>query len=80
MNTTNMAKELDVTLLQPREKHPTIFRTFDELQKGESFVLSNDHDPRPLRNQFSFERANQFEWQYLQQGPETWKVRITKLA
>lgn len=75
---TQIAKELDVTRLIPREKHPTIFRTFDSLKTGESFVLINDHDPMPLRHQFSFERANQFNWEYLEQGPEMWRVRLTK--
>lgn len=70
--------ELDVTQLVPREKHPTIFRTFDSLGKGESFILINDHDPVPLKYQFSFERANQFSWEYLEQGPETWRVRLTR--
>jgi len=73
-------KELNVTLIAPREKHPTIFRTFDELMEGQSFILVNDHDPRPLQYQLSFERPNRFEWEYLEQGPETWKVRLTKKA
>ncbi len=73
-------KELNVTLIAPREKHPTIFRTFDDLKKGESFVLINDHDPRPLRHQFDFERRNLFSWEYLEQGPEWWKVRLTKIG
>lgn len=76
--TTQSTKELDVTRLMPRDKHPTIFRTFDALNAGESFVLVNDHDPMPLKYQFSFERADQFDWQYLEQGPQTWKVRLTK--
>lgn len=71
-------KELNVTLLAPREKHPTIFRTFDALEAGESFILVNDHDPRPLRHQFTFERPNEFLWEYLEQGPAVWKVRITR--
>lgn len=74
------ATELNVTLIPPREKHPTIFRTFDALGKGESFVLVNDHDPRPLRNQFQFERPDAFTWEYLQEGPEWWKVRLTKIG
>jgi uncharacterized protein (DUF2249 family) len=73
-------KELDVTIIPPREKHPTIFRTFDELKEGESFILVNDHDPRPLRHQFNFERPNRYDWEYLQEGPVTWKVRLTKTA
>ncbi len=68
--------ELDVRSIPPREKHPTIFRTFDGLGSGESFVLVNDHDPRPLRYQFMAERAEQFEWAYEAEGPEVWRVRI----
>lgn len=74
-----MEKELDVTKIMPREKHSTIFKTFDELSKGESFVLVNDHDPRPLRYQFNHEKDGEFNWEYLEQGPKTWKVRLTKL-
>ncbi len=73
------AKELNVTLIPPREKHPTIFHTFDNLQKGESFILVNDHDPRPLKHQFTYERENQFSWEYLEEGPEWWRVRLTKV-
>ena len=32
-------KELNVTEIAPRERHPLIFRTFDELPKGDVFVL-----------------------------------------
>lgn len=67
---------LDVRPIPPREKHPTIFRTFTALEPGESFVLVNDHDPRPLRYQFEFELAGQFAWDYLEQGPDVWRVRI----
>ena len=71
-------QELDVTQIEPRKKHPTIFETFDALEAGESFVLRNDHDPVPLRYQFQAERPEQFEWQYLEQGPELWRVRLTR--
>ena len=74
----NVLAELDITKVVPREKHPTIFRTFDALSPGESFVLINDHDPRPLQYQFTAERPEQYGWEYLEQGPQTWKVRLTK--
>ena len=70
--------ELDVRIIQPREKHPTIFNTFDGLQSGESMVITNDHDPRPLRYQLQAERPETFEWTYLEEGPETWRVRIDR--
>lgn len=72
-------KELDVTVIEPRQKHVTIFSTFNALQAGESFVLKNDHDPRPLRHQFDAQHENNFSWEYLEQGPEWWRVRLTKV-
>lgn len=70
--------ELDVRVIPPRDKHPTIFRVFDALSKGESMVIVNDHDPRPLRYQFAAERTDQFEWTYEAEGPEVWRVRIDR--
>lgn len=71
-------KTLDVRPIPPREKHPTIFATFDALDEGDHFVLVNDHDPVPLRHQFDFERKGQVAWEYLEQGPELWRVKITR--
>ncbi|MBL7696981.1 MAG: iron-sulfur cluster repair di-iron protein [Chitinophagaceae bacterium] len=69
---------LDVTLLEPRQKHPAIFNRFDALREGESLTIHNDHDPKPLYYQLLGERGNTFNWEYLEQGPEWWKVRISK--
>jgi len=71
---------LDVTQLEPRLKHPTIFEHFDALEQGESFIIHNDHDPRPLYYQLLGERGNIFTWDYLESGPETWQVQLTKPA
>lgn len=69
---------LDVTALEPRQKHPTIFNCFDALNDGESLIIHNDHDPKPLYYQLLGERGNIFNWEYLEQGPEWWKVKISK--
>jgi regulator of cell morphogenesis and NO signaling len=69
---------LNVTLIEPRLKHSTIFERFDELISGESLVLHNDHDPKPLYYELSAKRGDIFTWEYLQPGPEVWKVKITK--
>ena len=70
--------ELDVRVLPPREKHPTIFRTFDALVSGQSLVILNDHDPKPLRYQLAAERPESFDWTYEADGPELWRVRIAR--
>lgn len=69
---------LDVTKLAPREKHPTIFSRYHALNKGESLTLHNDHDPKPLYYQMQGEMGDVFTWEYLEQGPQWWKVKITK--
>lgn len=70
--------ELDVRVIPPRDKHPTIFRTFDSLQSGQSLLLVNDHDPRPLRYQLMAERPDTFDWTYEAEGPQVWRVRISR--
>lgn len=70
--------QLDVRTIQPRDRHPMIFNTFDNLKPGESFELVNDHAPKPLYYQFLHEREGLFAWEYIEEGPETWRVRITR--
>jgi uncharacterized protein (DUF2249 family) len=67
---------LDVRALAPMLRHSTIFSMFGALKSGEGFVLVNDHDPKPLYYQFSAEHQGEFEWTYLEEGPEVWRVRI----
>lgn len=75
-----MTTTIDVREIPPRERHPLIFRTFGALQPGEAFLLVNDHDPRPLYYQFQAESPGGFGWEYLEQGPEVWRVRISRAA
>jgi uncharacterized protein (DUF2249 family) len=42
--------------------------------------LVNDHDPKPLRYQLEAENTGEFSWDYLEQGPEVWRVRIGRVA
>lgn len=71
-------KQLDVRPIVPKEKHPTIFSTFDALESGETFQLVNDHDPAPLYYQFEGIRNGQYIWEYVEKGPDVWRVNITK--
>ncbi len=75
---TEINNILDVTKIEPRLKHPTIFEYFDALTQGETLTIHNDHDPKPLYYQLLGERGNIFKWQYTENGPEWWKVNITK--
>lgn len=71
--------ELDVRSLVPAQRHQTIFRLVDELAPGASFILVNDHDPKPLRYQLEAEYPQQFSWTYMEKGPDVWRVEIGRL-
>jgi uncharacterized protein (DUF2249 family) len=76
---SNFAAQVDARTYEPRDKHNVIFQTFNDLKNGENMELINDHDPRPLHYQFLAEYEGQFNWKYLEQGPEVWRVSIGKI-
>lgn len=74
----DLEKVLDVTIIEPRLKHPTIFKYFDNLAPGDYFIIHNDHDPKPVYYQLLGERGNIFTFEYLSKGPEDWFIQIQK--
>ncbi|MFT9487292.1 MAG: DUF2249 domain-containing protein [Tepidibacillus sp.] len=75
---SEFAAKVDAREYEPKDKHRVIFETFEGLQPGQKMELVNDHDPKPLQYQFMMEKAGQFEWEYLEEGPEVWRVAISK--
>jgi uncharacterized protein (DUF2249 family) len=71
---------LDVRTEPPARRHALIFDTFERLAAGRDFELVNDHDPKPLYYQLEAEQTGRFSWEYLEQGPEVWRVRIGRTA
>ena len=71
---------VDVRTLVPAQRHAKIFELVNQLAPGGSFILVNDHDPKPLYYQLEAEYPHQFSWTYIERGPEVWKVEIGKLA
>jgi uncharacterized protein (DUF2249 family) len=72
-------KEIDVRSLVPAQRHEKIFQLVDALAPGASFVLVNDHDPKPLYYQLEAEHPKQFSWTYIERGPSVWRVAIGRL-
>lgn len=73
-----VVETLDVRELPPAQRHTLIFRRFDALPNGTAFELVNDHDPKPLYYQLNFEHKDTLTWEYEEEGPEVWRVRIGK--
>ncbi len=79
-STLDQNKVMDVRPIPCSIKHRLILQTWFNLPLGDYFVLLNDHDPVPLRYQFEAEFPNAFTWDYLERGPEDFRVKITKIA
>lgn len=69
-------RTLDVRPHPPARRHALIFERFHALTPGEAFPLLNDHDPKPAYYQFLVEFPDRFTWEYLERGPEVWRLRI----
>ena len=69
---------IDARETSPRDRQALILRTFDQLSMGDALVLVDDHDPRSLFQQLRAEDDGEFSWDYLERGPQVWRVRIAK--
>tara|TARA_R110002124_G_scaffold213490_1_gene379567 strand:- start:665 stop:925 length:261 start_codon:yes stop_codon:yes gene_type:complete len=69
---------VDLRTMIPPERHATVFAAIDALEPGATFVLINDHAPTPLLRRIAENRPDQFEAEFLVDGPEVWQVAITR--
>lgn len=69
---------LDVRPVASQRTHPTVIATYNKLAVGESFVLINDRDPAPVRAELDPTSVEAVGWEYLESGPDVWRVRITR--
>lgn len=75
-----MMQVLDVRPIPHAVRHQTIFEQLDALDTGATIRLVNDHDPVPLHHQLDAVRPRQFDWTYVETGPQEWAVDITNRA
>ena len=69
---------LDIQSIVPQARHPLVFAVFENTLPGAAFVLVNNHDPVPLYKQLSRQYPGLFTWNYLEQGPEVWRVEVRR--
>jgi uncharacterized protein (DUF2249 family) len=74
------AEELDVRALPHGQRHEIIFAKLGALGRGETLLIVNDHDPKPLRYQTSALWPGRFGWTYHESGPQVWQVAITRVG
>lgn len=74
----SVVNEFDIRPFPPAERHDMFYKAFAEIKPGEAFEFINDHDPKPLYYQMEAESKEPFKWEYIDNGPDEWKVRVIK--
>lgn len=68
--------ELDARAVPHSIRHATIFGALDSVGTGEGMVLVAPHDPLPLLNQLEGRSPGRFSIDYLERGPEVWRIQF----
>jgi len=75
---TGVLPELDARAVPHAIRHATIFGALDSVGAGSGMVLVAPHDPLPLLAQLEQRSPGLFTVDYLERGPETWRVRFVR--
>lgn len=69
---------VDLREIVAAERRPLVFDRFAHMQPGETLELTHFHHSTPLRYLLLAEAPRGFTWEYLEQGPQQWRIRIRK--
>ena len=70
---------LDVRSVEPKHRFDRIMTAYEDLGEAEVLELTVDHDPKCMYYTLQATRGDDaFVFDYLEQGPETWRVRVRK--
>lgn len=73
------AKHLDMRPVEPKDRLETILGTWEKMRSGEDLMLTVDHDPMCMYYTLVEDYGEgTFEFNYLEKGPEVWKVKVHK--
>ncbi|MEU1302684.1 DUF2249 domain-containing protein [Streptomyces shenzhenensis] len=69
--------ELDVRDVPHSLRHATVFGAIAAVPSGRAMILVAPHDPLPLLGQIEDRHPGAFAVDYLQRGPEAWRLLLT---
>lgn len=76
---TGALPELDVRAIPPAIRHAAIFGALDSMEAGGGVVLVAPHNPVPLLAQLEERSPGLFNIDYLERGPEAWRIRLVRV-
>jgi uncharacterized protein (DUF2249 family) len=72
--------ELDARAIPHAIRHATILGALGGLRLGAGLILVAPHDPRPLLAQLERREPGGFSIDYLERGPEAWRLALVRRA
>lgn len=72
--------ELDVQTIPHAIRHASIFGAIESLVPSGGLIISATHDPVPLLMQLQAKHGDEHSAEYLDQGPERWRILIRRAA
>ena len=73
-------RQLDVRKVPFWRRLDAVLAACDRLEAGEALELLVDIDPSPLRSYLDATRNPSFTWEVLENGPDTWRVRLRRAS
>ena len=70
---------LDARAIPHAIRHASILGAVASLTPGRALALVAPHDPLPLLDQAHARYGDAFEIDYVQRGPDAWKLRFSRL-
>jgi uncharacterized protein (DUF2249 family) len=61
-------------------RHATVFGALETVRPGGGLMLVAPHDPRPLLHQIGQRWPGVFDVEYVDRGPDTWRLALTRSA
>ncbi len=73
--------QLDIRPVEPKDRYERIMNAYEQLTGLQTLELTVDHDPRCMYYALRATRGDgAFSFDYLEDGPETWRVRVRKTS
>lgn len=71
---------LDLRGFRSGERLSQALRLLGELPSGGVLELLDDRDPADLRRNLRAASPEEIRWEVLENGPESWRVRVARIA
>ena len=75
---TDMVR-LDIRPVEPRDRFDRIMGAYESLTAAQTLELTVDHDPKCMYYTLQAQQGGEsFTFEYLEDGPVTWRVHVGK--